>query len=89
MEGNAVALVSDEQHLRSESRADELAAHAAVAIVRVGAALLCRDLLEHLGDGCTILGIEVCVNFVEEVKGCWVTLLNGEDEGKCTQTWEC
>ena len=89
MERDTVALVSHKQHLRSESRANELAAHAAVAIVRVGAALLCRDLLEHLGDGCAVLGVEVCVDFVEEVEWRRITLLDGEDEGKGTQAWEC
>lgn len=55
------------QHFRPERCADKL------AVGRVG------DRLEHLGDGCPVLRVEVGVDFVEEVEGCWVAGLDGED----------
>ena len=33
-----------------------------------------------VGDGGAVLGVEVCVDLVEEVEGGWVALLDGEDE---------
>jgi hypothetical protein len=39
-----------------------------------------------LGDGCTVLGVEVGVDFVEEIEWGGVALLDGEDEGKGAQT---
>jgi hypothetical protein len=39
-----------------------------------------------LCDGCAVLGIEVGVDFVEEVEWGRVALLDGEDEGKGAQT---
>jgi hypothetical protein len=86
MERNTIALIRNEQHLRSERRADELSAHAARPVLGVLAALLRGDLLEHLRDGRAVLSVEVGVDFVEEVEGCWVTLLDGEDEGEGAQT---
>lgn len=35
-----------------------------------------------VGDGGTVLGVEVGVDFVEEVEGGGVALLDGEDEGE-------
>lgn len=35
-----------------------------------------------LGDGGAVLGVEVGVDFVEEVEGCWVAGLDGKDEGE-------
>jgi hypothetical protein len=87
MKCNTIAFISHKQHLRPERRADELSAHAARAVFDVLVALLRRDLLEHLRDGCAVLGVKVGVDFVEEVKGCWVALLDCEDEGEGTQTW--
>ena len=66
-EANTVALLGHVQHLRTESCADEL------AVSRV------RDGLEHLCDGRSVLCIKVGVDFVEEVEGCWVASLDGED----------
>ena len=87
MERNTVTFISDKQHLRSEGRADELSAHGAGTVVRILAALLRGDLLEHLRDGCAVLGVEICVDFVEEVEWCGIALLDCENEGKGTQTW--
>jgi hypothetical protein len=83
MERNTIAFIRHEQHLRSESRADELAAHTARIICILGA-LLSRDFLEHLCHGCTVLGIEVGVDFIEEVEGSWIALLDCEDESEGT-----
>ena len=84
MERDTVALVSHKQHLRSESRADELAAHSTCSVLGILAALLSGDLLEHLCNSGTVLGVEVCIDFVEEVEGCGITLLNSEDECEST-----
>jgi hypothetical protein len=84
VERDTVALISHKQHLRSESRADELSAHGAGAVLGVLAALLSGDLLEHLCDSGTVLGVEVCIDFVEEVEGCGITLLDSEDECEST-----
>jgi len=88
VERNAVAFISDEQHLRSEGCADELSAHGACTVLGVLATLLRGDLLEHLCHGGTILGVEIRVDFVEEVEGSGIALLDCEDEGEGTQTWE-
>jgi hypothetical protein len=37
-----------------------------------------------LCDGSTVLGVEICVDFVEEVEGGGITLLDGEYECKST-----
>ncbi len=87
VERNTVTFISYKQHLRSESRADELSAHGARTVVRVLTALLRGYLLEHLRDGRAVLRIEICVDFVKEVERCRITLLDCEDEGECTQTW--
>jgi hypothetical protein len=87
MERNAVALIRYKQHLGSEGSADELAAHAVSTFVGVFAVLLCGDLFEHLRYCGTVLGVEVCVDFVEEVERRRVTLLNCEDECEGTETW--
>lgn len=55
------------QHLGSESGADEL------AVGRVG------DGLEHLGNGSSVLGVEVGVDLVEQVEGGGIAGLDGED----------
>ena len=84
MERDTVALVSHKQHLRSESRADELAAHSTCSVLGILAALLSGDLLEHLCDSGTVLGVEVCIDFVEEVEGRRITLLDCEYECEST-----
>ena len=77
VECDTVALVCHKQHLGSEGSADELAAHAcALAILTV---LLCRDFLEHLSYCGTILGVEVGVDFIEEIEGSWIALLDCKD----------
>lgn len=81
VECDAITLVCHQQHLGSESGTDELAAHAcALAILTV---LLCRDLLEHLSNCGTVLGVEVGIDFVEEVEGCWIALLDRKDKCQC------
>jgi hypothetical protein len=42
--------------------------------------------LQHLRDGGTVLSIEICVDFVEEVEGCGIALLDCEDEGQRAET---
>ncbi len=38
--------------------------------------------MQHLRHGGAVLRVEVGVDFVEEVEGCRVALLDGEDEGE-------
>lgn len=40
-----------------------------------------------VGDGGAVLGVEIGVDFVEEVEGRRVALLDGEDEGEGAETW--
>ena len=63
------------QHLRTEGGADKLPIS------------LFRYRLEHLCNGRTVLGIEIGIDFVEEVERCWVASLDSEHEGQCTETW--
>lgn len=44
------------------------------------------DVTEVVGDGGTVLGVEVGVDFVKEVEGGGVALLDGEDEGEGAET---
>lgn len=48
--------------------------------------MLGADGCEHLGDGGAVLGVEVGVDFVEEVEGGGVALLDCEDEGEGAET---
>lgn len=66
-------------HLRSESRANELATPFAAL------AAFAAELAQHLRDGGAVLRVEVCVDLVEEVEGRGVALLDGEDEGERAQ----
>src|SRR5215469_9974076 len=74
MERDTIALVGNKQHFRSEGSADELTTHTS-SLTIILRRLLCRNVLEHLRDGCTILSIKVGVDFVEKVEGCGVALL--------------
>lgn len=65
------------KHFRTESSADELA---------VGGA---GDGLEHLGHGRPVLSVQIGVNFVKEVEWCWVTSLDGKNQGKSAKTYCC
>ncbi|EMD97119.1 hypothetical protein COCHEDRAFT_1018745 [Bipolaris maydis C5] len=38
--------------------------------------------LQHLGNRSAVLGIEIGVDFVKEVKGCGIAFLDGEDESE-------
>lgn len=40
-----------------------------------------------MGHGGAVLRVEVGVDFVEEVEGGRVALLDGEDEGEGAETW--
>lgn len=62
------------KHFRSKGSANELA---------VG---LFRDRFEHLSNSSTILGIEVGVDFIKEVKWCGITRLDGENESQGAKT---
>lgn len=66
------------QHLRSERGADELPVLVALA-----------DVVQVVGHRGTVLGVEVGVNLIEEVEGRGIALLDGEDEGQGTETWDC
>lgn len=79
--GDAVALVGDEEHLRPEGGADELAA----AAVLVGA--LGRDALQHRRHRGAVLRVQVGVDLVEQVEGRRVALLDREDERERAETW--
>lgn len=79
---NTVSLIRNQYHLGSESGADELPTHRAFLAVSTSLGLLLGDGLKHLGDGGTVLGIEVGVDLVEEVEGRGVALLDCEDEGE-------
>lgn len=68
---HTIALLCDEHHLRPERRANELARFA--------------ELLQHRCDRCAVLCIKVGIDFVEEIEGRGVALLNGKDEGESTQ----
>ena len=84
MESDTITFISDKQHLRSEGRADELSTHASGTIFGILAALLRRDFIEHLCNCGTVLGVEIGVDFIEEVKGGWVALLDCEHERERT-----
>ena len=74
-EAHAVALLSDMKHFRSERGADELSVR------------LLRDRLEHLRYGCAVLGVEVGIDFVEEVERCWIASLDSEDQSQGAKTY--
>ena len=76
---HAIATVRHQHHLRPERRADELAS--AIAVL----AALSTELVEHLRDRRAVLRIEIGIDFVKEVKGRGVALLNGKDEGECAE----
>jgi hypothetical protein len=84
MERNTIALIRHEQHLWSESRADKLSAHTARTSICILGTLLGGDFLEHLCYSCAVLGIEIGVDFIEEVEGSWIALLDCEDKGQGT-----
>lgn len=70
------------QHLRPERRADKLPATSAFLAAGVS------DRFEHVGHRLAVLGVEVGVDFVKEIKRGWVTFLDCEDEGKGAETWK-
>jgi hypothetical protein len=39
-----------------------------------------RQVFEHLSDSSAVLGIQICINLVEEVEWRWIALLDGKDE---------
>jgi hypothetical protein len=65
VECDTVALIRNKQHLGSESRANKLSAHATCSVLGVLATLLSGDFLQHLSNSCTVLGVEVCIDFVK------------------------
>ncbi len=77
---NPIALLRHEQHLRAKSGTDELPP------ARIGGSV--GDGSKHVGDGGAVLGVEVGVDFVEEVEGRGVALLDGEDEGEGAEAWK-
>jgi hypothetical protein len=56
-----------------------LAAHVVFSHLAVLVVLLGGDFFEHLGDCGSVLGIEVCIDLVEQVERCGIALLNCED----------
>jgi hypothetical protein len=83
---NTITLIRHKDHLRPKRRTNELPRHASCAILSALTALLFGYRLEHLCDGSAVLSVEVGVDFVEEVEGCGVALLDGEDEGEGAET---
>lgn len=81
MKRNSITLIRNEQHLRPKGRADKLPTHAPGPILVILRTLLLRDFFQHLRDGRAILRVEIGIDFVEEVEGRWVALLDCEDEG--------
>lgn len=77
-----VAFLRHVQHLRPKGRAYELRSP-----FSLGAASLVTDVPQVLRYGGAVLSVEVRVDFVEEVEGCGVALLDCEDEGEGAETW--
>lgn len=75
VESHAVALVCDVNNLWSKGSADELGTD------------LGRDGLEEGGDGGTILGVQVGVDFVKDDHGTALGSLQRKDETQSTQTY--
>lgn len=74
IKADPIALFRHKHHLGPKRRADKLSA-AGILPAFIG------DGLQHLRDGGAVLGVKVGVDFVEEVEGCWIALLDCEDEG--------
>lgn len=64
---NTIALLRNKQHLRSESRANELSVR--------------RAFRQHIRNRSSVLRVQIGVDFVEEVERCWVRGLDCENEG--------
>ena len=85
-----VGLFSHKQHLGPKSGTDELTTAASTSLGTApfaticlgGCLLLLRDLMQHLGDGSAVLGVEVGIDFVEEIERSRVAALDCEDEGQ-------
>lgn len=97
-EGDSVAFFCHPQHLGAEGGADELRA-GGTWICRVCGLLALLPAAcvggtgraeggQVFGHGGTILGVEIGIDFVENVEGCWVGGLDGENQGKRTETWK-
>jgi hypothetical protein len=84
---DTVAFIRHKDHLWPEGRANELSRHATRTVLRTLTTLLLRNRLEHLCDCSAVLGVEVGIDFVEEIEGCGVALLDGEDKGESAETW--
>ena len=76
---HAIASVSHKDHLRSERCADKLTTALAVLTT------LPTQLLQHISNSCAVLSVEIGVDFIEEIEGRWVALLNREDKGECAE----
>ena len=92
---DTIDLLRNPQHLRSERRADELSSNTLTflsciattftAIFRGlvvgfgGAISFRREVPQVIGYCCSVLRIKVRVYLVEDVEGCWVSLLDCED----------
>ena len=70
---DTIALIRHLDHLRSESRADELTSRL-------------RRLVQHLRDRRTVLRVEVGIDLVEKVERRRIGGLDGEDKLECAQT---
>lgn len=63
-------------HLRSKRGTNELTASITLL------AAMATEPLQHLRNSSTVLGIEIGVDFVKEVKRSGVAFLDGEDESE-------
>lgn len=70
-ESHAIELVGVLEQFGSESCGDELGVVA--------------ELVDHVGDGFAMLGIERLIDFVEQVERGWIALLDSEDQRQSDQ----
>jgi hypothetical protein len=87
MERDTITLIRYKQHLWSECCTDKLSAHATCSAILLRGVLLCGDFFKHLGDSGSVLGVEVCVDFVKEVEWSGIALLDSEDEREGAETY--
>lgn len=73
---NTITLLRHKHHFRPKRGTDKLSARLPAL------ATLSTQLLQHLCHGRAILGVEVGVDFVKEVEGCGIALLDCEDQGE-------
>lgn len=86
-EAHAETLVRDVQHFRAERSADKLPSHRPIVFVRGILISSVGEVQQVVCNGCSILRIEIGVNFIENIEWRRVGGLDGENQGKTAQTW--